>query len=289
MGLIVYLNGEFVPYEKALIPIEDRGNVYADGIYEVVRFYGGKPLELNSHFERLAKSAAAIRLELPPLSSLIDAALETARRNRENEADSIHQNLYIQVTRGVAPRKHPFPAEAKPTVFMIARSAPRPERELLENGAAAITVPDIRWHRCDIKSLCLLPNVLAKQQAVEAGAYEAIFIRDGVVTEGSSSNLFMVKDGALWTHPSDHYVLPGITHRVVVRLAEKENIPVHFATFLVSQLMAADEIFITSTTSEIMPITRLDGKPVNDGRPGPITRRLQKGFDALVERVMKEA
>ncbi len=274
----VYLNGRFVPYEQALVHVEDRGYVFADGIYEVIRFYGGKPLEGPGHFARLARSAAGIRLTLPPAAELTAAALETVSRN-----DAGDGALYLQVTRGVAPRKHPFPENTAPAVYMIARPVSRPAPDMVERGVACITIPDIRWQRCNIKSIALLPNVLAKQQAAEAGAYEAIFARDGAATEGSSSNVFAVRRGELWTHPESERILSGITRDVVLRLARHSGVPVREEPVPAAELAAADEIFITSTINEVMPVTRLDGRMVGDGRPGSVTMRLWEAFGRLVQ------
>jgi len=277
MSEIIYLNGEFVAYEDAKIHIEDRGNVYADGIYEVIRFYNGKPLELIPHLQRLVRSAASIRLETPPISELVPAALECVKQNITGDG-----TVYIQVTRGVAPRKHPFPKDVPSTIFMIAREVSRPDAEQVAQGVACITVPDIRWQRCDIKSIALLANVLAKQQAIEADAYEAIFVRDGAVTEGSSSNVWAVRNGEIWTHPADWRILGGITRDCILRLAQQEGLTVHQEPVLAAELATADEIFITSTSTEVMPVITLDGKPVGAGRPGPATLCIWQAYDAMV-------
>lgn len=274
----VYLNGEFVAYEDAKVHVEDRGYVYADGVYEVVRFYNDKPFELIPHFERLMRSAAEISLSTPTVSDLLPAALELVKRNNAGDG-----TLYIQVTRGVAPRKHAFPVgDVPPAVFMIARQAERPTADRVEQGVACITVPDIRWQRCNIKSISLLPNVLAKQQAVEANAFEAIFVRDGFVTEGSSSNAYAVRDGQLWTHPTDWRILGGITRNVILRLARELGIVVREEPVSEADFAAADEIIVSSTTIEVMPVTRLNGQAVGTGKPGPVTRRLWEAFDKMI-------
>lgn len=287
MSTQVYLNGQFVPYEKALVHVEDRGYVYADGVYEVVRLYAGQPFELEAHLERLERSSAAIRLNIPAKDGLIAAAWETIRRNNIDEG-----TLYIQVTRGVAPRRHQFPEQVAPVIYMLARTITPPSAALMHEGVSAITVPDIRWHHCNIKSIALLANVLAKQQAADVKAYEAIFVRpgvgtaggegtaDGAVTEGSSTNVFAVVNGQLYTHPEGPYILSGITRQVVLRLAAQEGITLREEPVLVSQLPKATEIFITSTNNEVMPVTKLDGRPVGNGRPGPITLRLAAAFTA---------
>ena len=282
MSKVVYLNGSFVDYAEAVVPVEDRGFVFADGVYEVIRFYGGKPFAAEEHLARLRRSAEAIKLDgLPSTQELMEAALETVDRN-----GCVNATLYLQVTRGPAPRKHEFPASEVPvTVFMIAREVPRPDAERVNRGVACITVPDIRWHRCDIKSIALLPNVLAKQQAAEAGAAEAIFVRDGIVTEGGSSNFFMVRGECLFTHPADEHILAGITRDYVLSLARKLQIEVREETFGMSEVENADEVFITSPGIEVLPVTTIDGKPVGNGVPGPVTKRLWQAFDDSISKL----
>lgn len=280
MSKTVYLNGAFLPYEKALIPVEDRGNVFADGIYEVIRFYGGHPLAMEAHLERFLRSAEAIRLPLPDIEELKEAALELVKVNGVRDG-----SLYLQMSRGVAPRNHRFPEGVTPTTFMIAREVARPDRALLEKGVACITVEDIRWMRCDIKAIGLLPNVLAKQEAHEKGAYEALFVRDGIITEGTSSNLFAVRGGKLITHPEGEHILPGITRRIILHLADREGVEVSLAEIREDELQAVDELFVSGTITELMPVTAVDGRPVGDGEVGPVTRRLLAQYDALVERV----
>lgn len=280
MSEIVYLNGRFVPYQEALVPVEDRGNLFGDGVYEVIRFYGGHPFVMKAHMERLARSAGEIRLPAVDIAALMEAGLETVRRNGVDDG-----SLYIQVSRGPAPRNHAFPPDPKPTIFMIARSLARPDRALVERGVACISVPDIRWLRCDIKSIGLLPNVLAKQQAKEAGAYEALFVRDGILTEGTSSNVFAVKDGKLITHPGDGHILPGITRRLILAIASKEGIDVVQEALRVKELDSVDELLISGTTTEVMGVVSVDGRAIGNGEPGPVTKRIQAQYDRLVERV----
>lgn len=280
MSEVVYLNGRFVPYEEALIPVEDRGFVFADGVYEVVKFYGGHPFRLDAHLERLAQSAAAIRLDLPtPLAELGRAAVELAARNGLGDRDAV---LYIQVTRGPARRAHAFPATPHPTVFMYARPETGPAPTLRETGVRTITVEDKRWQMCHVKSIGLLLNVLAKQQALEAGCYEGIFIRDGIATEGTASNLFAVFHGAIHTHPEGPFILSGVTRQAVLEVAGKLGIPVVETPFAADRLFQADEVFVTGTLTEVMPIVEIDGRPVGSGRPGSVTRRVQQGFAELV-------
>lgn len=277
----VYLNGAFVPYEEARLPIEDRGTVFADGVYEVIRFYGGNPLAMRPHMERLQRSAEAIRLPQIDLDELTQKGLELVARNGIGDG-----TLYVQVTRGVAPRNHAFPPPETPmTCFMMARELPRPDKAQLEEGVACITVPDIRWARCDIKSIALLPNVLAKQEARDKGAYEALFVRDGIITEGSSSNAFAVKEGKLLTHPQGSNILPGITRRLVVSFAQAKGVPIVEEALTVDALAEVDELFVCSTTAELTPVVQVDGRPVGDGQVGPVTRRLQEAYEELIEGV----
>lgn len=277
----VYLNGDFVPYDKALIPIEDRGSLFADGVYEVVRLYGGRPLAMQAHMERLVRSAAEIRLPEVDYPELKRAALELAERNNVEDG-----TLYIHISRGVAPRNHLFPQGVRPTVFVTARGLARPEASLREQGVACITAPDIRWLRCDIKSVALLPNVLAKQAARDAGAFDAIFVRDdGVVTEATSANVFAVAGGQLVTHPESNRILPGITRRLVLALAEEAGIPVSCREILESELTTVDELFISGTTTEVMPVVTVDGRAVGGGKPGPVTRKVIEKYDELVEKI----
>lgn len=278
MSETVYLNGSLVPYEKALIPFEDRGMLFADGIYEVVRAYGGRLFELEAHLERMVASAAEIRLPLPSLPELRRALTEVLAASGLRES-----SVYIQITRGFAgPRSHALPAQPTPTVFAAARPVPHPDPAHVRDGALAITVPDRRWHMCHVKSVGLLLNTLAKQSAIDEGAQEAIFVRDGVVTEGSATNVFAVFGGVVHTHPDGPHILPGITRQVVLELCAAEGLPVREEPFLVSHLYGAAEVFVTGTNSEVLPIRAVDGRPVGAGAVGPVTRRLQASFTRRV-------
>lgn len=277
MRLMVYLNGQILPYEQATISVEDRAFLLADGVYEVVRVYGGRPFCLEPHLKRLARSARELRMPEPDLAELERISLELLSLNNLSEA-----TIYIQVSRGAYnPRTHAFPAgEIKPTVLVIARAAKGIE-ELQAAGVRAITVPEQRWTRCDIKSTSLLPNVLAKQKAAEAGAYEAIFVRDGIAIEGSSSNLFAVIEGEIRTYPVCNYILGGITREVVLELARKAGYTVREEGVPLDALQRCTELWVTSTTSEVMPIIMMDGRPVGDGRPGPVATALLEAYRKL--------
>ncbi len=274
----VYLNGAYVPYEEARIPVEDRGTLFADGIYEVVRAYAGRLFELEAHLERLVQSAGEIRLNLPPVDELRAAVRGVL--DRSGLADS---SIYIQITRGFAgPRAHAVPQGIAPTVFVAARPVPRPDAAHVRDGAAAITVPDRRWHMCHVKSVGLLLNTLAKQAALDAGAQEALFVRDGVVTEGSATNCFAVFGGTVHTHPEGPHILSGITRQVLLALCADEGIPAREQPFLVSAMYGADEVFVTGTNTEVLPIRTVDGRPIGTGEPGPVARRLRAAMERRV-------
>lgn len=274
MEEIVFLNGRFVPYAQAVTHVEDRSNVFADGVYEVVRYYGGRPFEMDAHMARLEASARAIRLPLPMTPQEIAAAgTRLVQENGLQEAE-----LYIQVSRGVAPRSHAFPAHAQPTVFMTARPPEEVDEATRRAGVSCITVEDRRWKLCHVKSVMLLANVLAKQEAKEAGAFEAILVRDGIVTEGSTCNVFAVSGKRLLTHPTGPYILSGVTRKVVLELAARLRIPVEETPFTVSEMKEADEVFLTSTSIEVLPVTRIDGATVGKGVPGPVTLDLYEAF-----------
>jgi D-alanine transaminase len=278
--MIILYDDRLIKREEANIDIEDRAYQFGDGIYEVIRVYHGIPFYLNEHLERFQKSADAIRLSLPyPVETLAQKLLDLARENQLEEG-----NLYLQLSRGTSPRSHAFPSDAKPLIIGYTQPGSRP-LTALQNGVTAITDEDIRWLRCDIKSLNLLGAVLAKQKAVDHGAKEAILVRNGTVTEGSSTNIFMVKGQTLWTHPANHFILHGITRKITLQLAEDLGISVKLEPFSPSHLAEADEVFLTSTTMEVCPIVQIDGKAVGNGKPGPITRQLQKAFEKEIERV----
>jgi len=284
MSSTVYLNGQYVPYAEAKIPVEDRAFLFADGIYEVVRVYGGRPFDLEPHLARLCRSARELRLPEPDVEGLTGVTHELIRRNGLDEG-----TVYFQVTRGVhAPRAHAFPTEAvERTVLVLthplsAAALADGERRRQE-GVTAITVPEQRWARCDIKSVSLLPNILAKQQAAEQGAYEALFVRDGFVIEGSASNVFAVIDGAIVTYPACNYILNGITRQRVLRDARALGYTVLEQGIPLAALARCQELFVTSTTSEVTPVIAVDGKPIGDGKVGPVVRALQKAYRAAVE------
>ena len=276
--MLVYLNGEYIPKERAMVPVTDRGFLFADGVYEVVRIYGGRLFLMQEHMERLRNGLAALRIPYRDVDRIQEIA---ARLMDENGIEDKDGALYIQATRGApAKRAHAFPqGDIAPTIYISAYEHPRPSPDSFERGVECVTCSDTRWSRCDIKSVSLLANVLANQYAHERGAFEALFVRDGVVLEGSHSNLFAVYGGALLTYPSSNYTLPGITRELVLELAAELGIPAALGPILEDQLGAADELFLSGTTTEVMPIVRVDGQEVGDGKPGPISRRLQQAYE----------
>ncbi|WP_040286155.1 D-amino-acid transaminase [Sporosarcina koreensis] len=281
---LYFKNGKYTQKDEVTVSIDDRGYYFGDGVYEVIKVYGGSLYTAEEHFTRFLSSAEKIRMPLPyTVAEFTEIAERLAEDNGITEG-----HVYIQATRGVAPRIHNFPGEeTEPMITGYAIENPRPLAKL-ESGVAVKTVDDIRWLRCDIKSLNLLANVMAKQEAVEADCAEAVFIRDGIVTEGSSSNIFGVKDGILYTHPATNLILNGITRRVVLKCCAQESIGVMEETFSLDELRAMDEVFLTSTTSEITPITSIDGEQVGDGKPGPLTARLQAVFESTIGQVQQK-
>jgi D-alanine transaminase len=272
----VFLNGDFLDATEAKVSVDDRGFLFADGVYEVIRVYDGRPFLVEPHIQRLRDGLAALRIDTAVANRVMPAAERLLDENGHRTGDVI---VYAQVTRGAAPRRHSFPpADVSPTVYVSTRSFAQHPALYFDEGVAAITVADTRWSRCDIKSVSLLPNVLANQQAKDAGAFEALFVRDGIVVEGSHSNLIGVFDGVLVTYPVCNYILGGITRRLVLDLARELAMPVREGAILQEQLVLADELFLCGTTTEVMPVTVVDGRPVGAGDPGPITRRLLQAY-----------
>ncbi len=272
---IVYLNGDYVPADQAKISVDDRGFLFADGVYEVVRVYGGRAFRMVAHLDRMAHGLDDLEIELPSLDELDDVVEKLLDDNELRSGDA---KVYLQVTRGCAPRMHAFPPDCVPSVFAAAsKLTPHPDR-FFADGVDAITLADTRWSRCDIKSIALLPNVLANQRAHAAGAFEALFVRDGIVLEGSHSNLWAVFDETLVTYPACNYILSGITRDEVFDIAEAEGIAAGEGLIPEERLLDADELFLSGTTTEIMPVVRVDGVEVGAGRPGPVTLRLQEVY-----------
>jgi D-alanine transaminase len=273
-------NGEIIDRSQAKVDVEDRGYQFGDGVYEVIRVYNGKMFTLTEHLKRFADSAESIGISLPFTSFRLAEMLEELLLKNNLQTG----NIYMQVTRGTAPRNHLFPTgNVTPTLVAYTIKGVRP-LENLKSGVKAILTEDIRWLRCDIKSLNLLGNLLAKQKASEQGCFEAIQHRGQDVTEGSSSNIFMVKNGTVITHESNNLILKGITKDVILNVCTKNNIPVQERTFSLAELEEAEEVFLSSTTAEVMPVIEIDGKKIRSGIPGPLTQKLQDLFEKEIEK-----
>jgi D-alanine transaminase len=277
--MIVYLNGQYIPRQQASIDVDDRGFLFADGVYEVVHSYEGHLFQMDAHLQRMEHGLRSLRIVIDDVQAVREVA---ERLIVENGLTSGEASVYIQITRGSAPRTHRFPPAGTPPTVYAAVKQYIPQRDQGEEGIATILVPDTRWARCDIKSVALLPNVLARQRAIEAGVADAVFVRDGVAIEGTSSNFFGVFNGEVFTAPKTNYILPGITREVVIGLCAEIGVPVHETAILEHQLGEAEELFLTSTILEIRPIVRLNDHPVGTGIRGPVTRRIQQAFRDLV-------
>ncbi len=279
----VYLNGQWLPLLEAKVSVLDRGFVFGDGIYEVVPAYGGKPFRLASHLRRLERSLAAIRITNPMnhegWSRLFHEAIA------RNQGDD--QFVYVQITRGVAKRDHGFPSpEVTPTVFAMSTPFVPPSQKLRDEGVDVISLPDERWLHCDIKSIALLGNVLARQAAADRGATEAVMFRDGFLTEGAACNIWMIKDGALCAPLKNHLVLEGVRYGLMEEVAEKLHIPIQIRRIRQAEVSTADELLMTSATKEVLPIVRMDQRPVghasHEGKPGPLYKKIRQAYDEAI-------
>lgn len=272
----VFLNGEYLPLSEAKVSVLDRGFVFGDGVYEVIPAYGGRLFRFDEHMHRLQDSLDAIRLSNPYRDAQWQEILTTLLKPNST-AD---QSVYLQLTRGVAPRDHGFPQAVPATVFAMANPLPAADNTQLQQGIEAVSLPDSRWQHCNIKSIALLANILLRQQAMDENATEAILIRDGQVTEGAASNVFIVDQGIIKTPIKDHHLLPGITRDLVVELAHDSQLACEETTISENELLNADEIWLTSSTKEIMPVTTLNHQSVGDGKPGPIWQKMYTLFQA---------
>ncbi|UCD68050.1 MAG: D-amino acid aminotransferase [Betaproteobacteria bacterium] len=282
---MIYLNGEFMPIETAVIPVLDRGFIFGDGVYEVIPVYSRQPFRLGEHLSRLQTSLDSIRLNNPRT----DAEWRTLINRIVELNETEDQSIYLQVTRGVAKRDHAFPKSVKPTVFIMSSPLLPPTADQLHTGVAAITAVDNRWLRCDVKSTALLPNVLLRQLAADAGCAETLLLRDGMLTEGAASNVFVVNQGVLLAPPKSNLMLPGITYEVVLELAQANDVPFDVRNISESELLGAEEIWITSSSREILPVTTLNGVAVGSGRPGPVFRRMRELYQDHKAQDMKAA
>ena len=280
---MIYLNGEFMPIEDARIPVLDRGFIFGDGVYEVIPVYSRHPFRLTEHLRRLQDSLDSIKLANPnddaTWTRLIGRLVEL------NEPED--QSLYMHITRGPAKRDHAFPKEIHPTVFLMSNPLTMPPRQQVSEGVQAITAVDNRWLRCDIKAIALLPNVLLRQEAVEAGCVEAVLLRDGFMTEGAASNIFVVRNNILLAPPKNHLMLPGITYDVVLELAQANGIRHEVREIAEAELRSAQEIWLTSSTREVLAITRLDDAAVGNGKPGRMFSQMYSLYQDYKNRVMR--
>ncbi len=284
--MTIYLNGHYMPIEEAKISVLDRGFIFGDGVYEVIPVYSRNPFRLESHLQRLQHSLNGIKLTNPhshdEWTKLINELIAC------NPTED--QYLYLHITRGVAKRDHAFPnPPVNATVFIMSNPLFTPPVELLKSGVGAVSATDNRWLRCDIKAIALLPNVLLRQMAVDAGCAETILFRDDeFMTEGSASNIFVVKDGKLLAPPKDNLMLPGITYDVILEIAAANNIPHEVRRIATAEVFAADELLLTSSTKEVLAITRLDNKPVGTGKPGEMFTRLHRLYQDFKRDVMRK-
>jgi D-alanine transaminase len=284
--MTVYLNGAYMPIEEARVSVLDRGFIFGDGVYEVIPVYSRRPFRMKDHLKRLQHSLDGIKLKNPHSEGeWTDILNELIKRNAPDD-----QYLYLHITRGVAKRDHAFPnPPVPPTVFILSNPLTSPPAEQLQKGINCITVVDNRWLRCDIKSIALLPNVLLRQAAVEAGCAEAILIRDDAfLTEGAASNIFVVKNGTLFAPPKDNLMLPGITYDVILELAAANGIPYEVRRVTKAEVFSADELLLTSSTKEVLAITTLDGKPVGNGKPGGMFAKLHSLYQTFKREVMRK-
>lgn len=280
----VFLNGQFLPIAEAKVSAMDRGFLFGDGAYEVIPVYSRRPFRLPEHLARLRHTLDGIRLANPlgeeEWTRLIG---EIVARNAGED-----QSVYLQITRGAdTKRNHAFPARVTPTVYIMSEPLVTPPPAQRETGIAAVSAPDVRWLRCDLKTTSLLANCLLRQLAVEAGCVETILFRNGCMTEGAASNIFAVKDGVLLAPPKDHLMLPGITYDVVLELAAAHGLPAEVRPVAEAEARGADELWMTSSTKEVLPITRLDGKSVGTGKPGPVFARMYAWYQAFKQTVMR--
>jgi D-alanine transaminase len=273
---IVYLNGTFVPLADAKVSVLDRGFIYGDGVYEVVPVYGRKPFRMPQHLRRLQYSLDGVRMRNPyPESRWRELIAGLVERQPFDD-----QAVYFQVTRGVAKRDHAFPADVEPTVFMMSNPLVAPTREHVERGVAVVTAEDNRWHRCDLKTTSLLGNVLMRQLAADSDAVETVMFRDGMLTEASASNVLVVRAGTVLAPPKDHLILPGITYDAALELTRAAGVPLEVRPVTRDEALGADEMWLSSSTKEVLAVTTVDSKPFAGGKPGPVFRRVHDAFQA---------
>jgi D-alanine transaminase len=281
--MTVFLNGKLVPIEQATVSVLDRGFIFGDGVYELVPVYSRVPFRLEEHLARLERSLGETRIRNPYSRAQWRAHIYALIDAQPFE----DQGIYFQVTRGAAKRDHAFPANVEPTVFMMSNPLVNPQPAQVEKGAMAVSAQDYRWLRCDIKSISLIGNCLLRQLSAEAGGAETILFRDGKLTEASASNVFIVKQGVIQSPPKSNLILPGITYDVVVELARGNGLPLEFTDIPEAAVRAANELWVTSSSKEVLAIVELDGKRIGDGRPGPVFRRMFQLYQEFKQKVMR--
>jgi D-alanine transaminase len=272
--MTVYLNGKFLPLDEAKISVLDRGFIYGDGVYEVVPVYQRQPYRLRPHLIRLQHSLDGIRLANPHREAEWEAIIHNLIAMQPFD----DQGVYLQVTRGAAKRDHAFPPDAIPTVFLMSNPLPVLSREQIEGGVAVVTAADERWLRCDLKTISLVGNVLARQFAVDRDAVETVMFRDGHLTEASASNVLIVKSGTIFAPPKDNLILPGITYDAALELARQGGLPFAIRPVTKEEALSADEMWLSSSTKEVLAVSTLDGRPFASGKPGPVYRRMYALF-----------
>ena len=286
--MTVFLNGEFMPMEEARVPVLDRGFIFGDGIYELVPVYSRTPFRLEGHLARMERSLSEVKIANPYSRAEWTKIIEQMIDKQSFD----DQGVYWQITRGVAKRDHAFPKNVRPTVFMMSNPLVNPSKEVVENGAKAVSAQDFRWQRCDLKTISLIGNCMLRQLSAEEGAVETILFRDGKLTEASASNAYIVKDGVIATPPKDNLILPGITLDVVFDIVKRANLPMEVREIAEAEVFGADEVWVTSSSKEIVAIVDLDGKTIGTGKPGPVFRKawqLYQDFKSEVMRAKKQA
>ena len=273
---IVYLNGEFLPLVEAKVSVLDRGFIYGDGVYEVVPVYRRKPFRMPQHLARLQYSLDGVRMRNPHTDAEWQRVIGDliARQPFDDQA------VYLQVTRGVAKRDHVFPADVDPTVFMMSNPLVVPTRDQVERGVAVVTAEDNRWHRCDLKTTSLLGNVLMRQLAADSDAIETVMFREGMLTEASASNVLVVRNGTVVAPPKDNHILPGITYDAALEFTRAAGVPLEVRPVTRAEALGADEMWLSSSTKEVLAVTKVDGSPFAGGTPGPVFRRVHEAFQA---------
>ena len=281
--MTVFLNGEFMPMEEAKVPVLDRGFIFGDGIYELVPVYSRAPFRLEGHLARMERSLSEVKISNPYTRAEWTGLIEQLIEKQPFD----DQGVYWQITRGVAKRDHSFPKGVTPTVFMMSNPLVSPSREVVENGAKAVTSDDFRWHRCDLKTISLIGNCMLRQLSFEAGAIETLLLRDGMLTEASASNAYVIRNGVIATPPKDHHILPGITLDVVFDIVKRGNLPFEVREVPEAELRSADEVWVTSSSKEIVAVVDIDGKPVGNGKPGPVFRKAWQLYQDFKNEVMR--